>query len=288
MTGQLPAELLAGSFFVGWRFETRAGKETKIPVNPNTGMNASATDSHTWSDYATVSAAVEKYKLSGIGRVVTDLDPFTGVDLDKCLGLFDGELEPWAESIVKALDSYTEITPSGEGVRIWVKAKLPADTRKRTGKFEVYSRGRYFTLTGNPLSGTRLTVEPRQQELEKVCDEMFGTPERNPVPRAVLNPDRPETFHDAELIRRAGAALNGAKFLALMDGDIDTYHGGDHSVADLALCSILAFWSGNAGQIDRIFRASKLIRPKWDSPRRHGTYGSETVLLALSTGRMPG
>jgi primase-polymerase (primpol)-like protein len=65
-------------------------------------------------------------------------------------------------------------------------------------------------------------------------------------------------------------ADNGDKFLALWRGDT-SIHGGDHSRADQALVSMLAFWTNyDAARVDRLFRQSGLMRDKWhaDSYRR--------------------
>ena len=78
------------------------------------------------------------------------------------------------------------------------------------------------------------------------------------------------SLEDEEIIKMATAASNGLKFNQLWSGDISGYK--SHSEADLALCQILAFWSGNnPDQIDRLFRQSGLYRPKWDEKR-----GSQT------------
>jgi hypothetical protein len=88
-----------------------------------------------------------------------------------------------------------------------------------------------------------------------------------------------EKLTDDDLVRLAGEARNGAKFRALMNGDTGGY-GGDDSAADMALCMILAFWCrGDAVRVDRLFRGSRLFRPKWDE--RHfadgRTHGQGTV-----------
>lgn len=93
---------------------------------------------------------------------------------------------------------------------------------------------------------------------------------------------------DAELLRRARASANGEKFARLWDGDTSDYANGDNegrSEADLALCSMVAFWTGpDEARIDGLFRQSGLMRPKWDE-RRYGdgrTYGQGTIKHALA------
>src|SRR5438128_12280191 len=111
-------ELAAYSQWVCWRWEERNGKKTKPPYNARTGTLASSTDPATWSTFAEVISTGSRF--DGPGFVVTELDPFVGVDLDHCVD-DAGQVTPWAQAIVTALDSYTEITPSGHGIRIFVR-----------------------------------------------------------------------------------------------------------------------------------------------------------------------
>ena len=112
-------------------------------------------------------------------------------------------------------------------------------------------------------------------------------PRRAPHSRPT-DPPGGMVLDDAELIRRATAAANGEKFARLWAGDASGYANGDNegrSEADLALCSLLAFWCGpDEARIDGLFRRSGLMRSKWDE-RRYGdgrTYGQGTVGHALA------
>lgn len=89
---------------------------------------------------------------------------------------------------------------------------------------------------------------------------------------------------DDLLVQKAGSAANGEKFKRLWEGDT-SLHRGDDSAADLALCNILAYWTGNdADRIDRLFRRSGLYRAKWDGRRGDKTYGQMTIAKALELG----
>jgi len=92
----------------------------------------------------------------------------------------------------------------------------------------------------------------------------------------------PADLSDDELLERATSAANGEKFRRLWNGDIGGYD--SHSEADMALCTLLAFWTGgDCGRMDRLFRESGLIREKWDE-LHYGdgrTYGEGTVERAL-------
>jgi len=82
------------------------------------------------------------------------------------------ELTPWAAQAIDRLDSYAEVSPSGTGVKVWVRARLDRSYRK-TG-IEVYQRGRYFTITGQFLSQFSLTIEPRPEEIFSLVEREFA------------------------------------------------------------------------------------------------------------------
>lgn len=150
----IPEELRARHQWVAWRLEERKGEVTKVPYTPRTGCRASSTDLMTWSTFEKVLEAYESGKrYDGIGFVFCSGDPYVGVDLDGCVGPETGEIAPWAVRIIDALDSYAELSPSGRGVHIIARGKIPAGGRR--GPVEVYRQDRFFTVTGHILGGAR-------------------------------------------------------------------------------------------------------------------------------------
>jgi putative DNA primase/helicase len=276
----LPAELQGGDCFVAWRYEERDKKKTKVPVNPRTGGNASVTDPSTWSSLEGAIRAIGRFGCSGVGRVVVSKDGYRGIDLDKCRDPQTGKLTPLATTIVKTLNSYTEITPSCCGVRIWIRATLPGPRCRKDG-VEIYADRRYFTLTGNHLPNTPGTVETRHAELEHIYKKLFpGDAKANGS-----NGHNKETGDPWTRWRRVpddvlvGCALKNPKFKRLWDGDTSEY-GGDDSRADLALCCNLAFWTGkDPERIESLFNQSKLAdRDKW---RKREDYRRRTISNAI-------
>jgi hypothetical protein len=262
-----------------WRSEERHGKPTKIPYSPLTGARASSTNSETWTGYQEAVRACRERGYDGLGFVFTPEDNLCGVDLDGCLDPQTGEIEGWAREIIEELDSYTEVSPSGTGVHVLVRAALP-EGRNRKGRFEAYDRGRYFTVTGKHLDGTPQSIERRQEELQGVVHRVFGSNakesangHREPV---AVSASGENGFPDDEVVRKALAASNGARFARLWSGDTDGY--GSHSEADLALCGMLAFWSGgDPARMDSLFRQSGLYRRKWERE----DYRNRTITEAL-------
>jgi RecA-family ATPase len=250
-----------------WLSEERDGKPTKIPYSPLTGHRASSTTPETWAGYEEAVRACKEHGHGGIGFVFTHEDDFCGVDLDGCLDPVSGEIEPWAQEVIEDLDSYTEISPSGTGVHILLRGELPSG-RNRKGRFEAYDWGRYFTVTGKHLPGTPRSIESRQEELEDVVRRVFGSEE---APASANGHTEPCTgsvaadngLSDTEVVEKASASRNGRKVRRLWSGDTSDY--GSPSEADLALCGMLAFWTGgDATRVDALFRQSGLYRKKWD------------------------
>ncbi len=269
--------------WVGWKYEPdENGKPTKRPKNPATGGNAMSNNPATWGSFEQANTAKERYGFDGIGFMLKpDVISLVAFDLDHCL--VDGQLSPVASEIVNELSTYCEITPSGGGLRLFALGSLPPGRRKNTKlQIECYDRGRFLTVTGNHLPGTPETINRLNGEITEAHTRFWGSD------------DRPETSHkgnktgiilgDTELLTKARAAANGDKFSRLFDrGDTSDY-GGDDSSADIALCCMLAFWTRDTQQIDRLFRQSKLYRPKWD--KKHNgdgqTYGQMTIDKALA------
>lgn len=256
----IPVALRDHRQWVAWRMTGRDGKSTKVPIDIHSGSEASSTNPKTWTGLEEALAYYRENgeRINGIGFVLTADDPFCGIDLDDCIHE-DGTLEPWAQEIIDSLSSYTETTPSGKGLHVWVLGRKSGD-RCRKGKIEIYHGQRYLTVTGHHLSGTPLAIEPRQAQLDALYQKVFDT---NPDDVRLPTAATPPTLTNDEVIRKAQSAANGERFQKLWHGDISDY--ASASEADLALCSMLAFYVGHdATRIDALVRQSKLYRDKWN------------------------
>lgn len=267
LTPDIPEELKALDRWVCHR--------AKQPVDPKTGYPAAVNQPATWAPYAQALAAYQRGGFDGLGFVFNG-DGIVGVDLDKCRDPQTGEIEPWAAGIVRVLDGYTEVSPSGTGLHVLVRGELPPG-RCRKGRIEAYATGRYFTVTGRAL-GDRRDVPERQAELEAFHAEHLADPE--PVAAGTLEVGT-SILTDEEVLEKARAASNGGKFSALFDeGDLSAYKD-DQSAADLALLSMLAFWCRrDAEQMERLFGESALgQREKWQGRE---DYRARTIERAIA------
>lgn len=275
---KIPQYLKDNGQFCNWRYELRDGNQTKVPYISGTKRKANVDDPTTFVAFDTAASATG---YDGIGIRVSG--GIVGIDLDHCTE--EGKLLPWAQEIVDRFGAtYIEISPSGEGIRIF--SLLPNgfeyDTQTyyiKKGNIEVYIPGhtnRFLTVTGNTINGAEVT------ETAEALVWLLDTYMLRPIPPtpAVSAPGK-SYLSDEELINKATSSKNGEKFTRLWKGDITGYK--SKSEADAALVSILAFWcSGDKAQMDRLFRQSGLMRGKWDSLRGADTYGNISIRKAVA------
>lgn len=281
----IPAELRALDRWVCWSYSWkpgnngRDGKWTKLPKQINDRM-ASSTDPSSWTTFdAAVRAQAFSPAFDGAGVTMVPEDDLVGIDLDHCVT--DGVVEPWAQTIVDAVGSYTEVSPSGTGLRIILRGRKPEGSASKRGPIECYEHGRYLTMTGHVIND--VSVQLRQAELEAFLTEHLPPEEVVVTSAASREMTDAERLADEEILRLIDAHMPWAsKFRALRGGD-DTGHGGDTSVADLAFIGYLAYFTQDPDQLDRMYRASDRSRAKWDSKRGDSTWGARTIAKALAS-----
>lgn len=295
---QALAELQSWPHWVVWRIEQRPDGPTKMPYQAaRPSVPAKSTVPDTWSTYEQARKTVERGRCEGVGYVFAPDDEYVGIDFDKCIqppetafaAALGQAIHPTVMEIVKKLDSYTEISPSGTGLHVYVRAQFPEGGRKSTGKmptpwggkFECYEKERFFTVSGDHLPGTPETINARTDEFVAIHARMFPAAPARANGKGPLLVIPEQTLGDVEIEERIRASKQAADFDRLMRGDTSG-HSDDDSSADLALCNILAFWFGpSSARVDSMFRRSGLMREKWDAKRGEQTYGEITIAKAL-------
>ena len=168
-----------------WKETPSAGnrKASKPPIDANLPfmghqVYASPTDPKTWAPFAVALRILEQAPgaaepASGLSFALSN-DGIVGIDLDACRNVKTRKIDDWALEIVKRLATYTEISPSGTGLRMFLRAKLPANGRHK-GNVEVYDRGKVLSVTGRQLRhGAGDGIEDRSAELLVWHREIFG------------------------------------------------------------------------------------------------------------------
>ncbi|GHU81983.1 hypothetical protein FACS189415_1530 [Bacteroidia bacterium] len=267
--------------WIVWKLEDKGGKKPNKTPYCVRGGKAKVNDADTWASFDEALQAQRSGAYNGIGFVFTDT-PFIGVDIDGCIDKDTGEVSKEALDALETLQSYTEVSQSGGGFHIVLEGKLPPG-RRRNGAFEMYGDGspRYFAITGQ-LWGADREIRADQGAIDTVHRKYIATPTTGSQSGTEERGGPISDLSDQEVIELATAAQNGGKFVSLWSGDISAY-GDDDSRADLALCNILAFWcQRDRARIDRLFRQSGLMRPKWDEARGRDTYGNITIEKAVA------
>ena len=291
----IPETLRERDQWVCWREEERDGKPTKIPVTPGAGGFASSIESETWASFEAALEYTETEHADGVGFVFTDDDPIVGVDLDDCRDPETGDVDDAALDIIERLDSYTEVSPSGTGYHVLLTSELP-EGRNRRGSVELYNTARFFTVTGDHVERTPTRVARRQDALRAIHREYVQDTERDTASESEqhggADDESPTTgaadvdvdLEDEDLLEKARNASNGKKFKRLWNGNTVGYE--SQSEADMALCCLLAFWTGgDRTQMEQLFRQSGLLREKWDEVHYAdgSTYGEKTIERAVAT-----
>jgi putative DNA primase/helicase len=159
ITENSPERLTERPQWVCWCLEEREGEMTKVPYTPGTRRRASSTNLMTWRTFKEALGAYEAsapIAYDGVGFMFCSADPFVGIDLDDCRDPESGEISRWAQNIISRVrKGYVEVSPSGTGVHIIVEGACREGGMKKKvrprGKLEMYSRDRFFTLTGAVL-----------------------------------------------------------------------------------------------------------------------------------------
>src|SRR5690606_6531229 len=136
---------------------------------------------------------------------------------------------------------------------------------------------------GNVLPGASDDVHERQAQLDHVYRAVFGdddvdgaAPASTPTPPLppAQGPAQRRVYDDDHIVELASGRSHGKgeKFADLWAGRWNS-HFNSPSEADASLVFTLAFYTKDPVQLDRLFRASGLMRDKWDERRGAKTYG---------------
>ncbi len=283
----IPAELKTHTNWAVWAPAPRGnGKIAKQPRTPNNLRPAKVNMPMTWGTFPEALTARETAGMPlGVEYILDGRRGLVGVDLDDCFTP-SGMIKGYAAIIVDRLNTYTELSPSGAGLRMVCRGIIPENC-KGTG-VEIYDR-HAITLTGD-IYGEAKPIRECPDDLNALLCQYFPTKmettqrggDMQPLPPAGMLYE-PET--DEAAIRKLCSDPGRA---ALYNGDSSVY-GGDQSRGDMALIRHLAYWSNSDqyADLDRLFRRSGRMRPKWDEVHTADglTYGQSTIRKVLNSMR---
>lgn len=281
----IPAELKTVCQFCVWKFEKRNGKKTKIPYDPKTGEKAKSNDARTFSDFRTAAATYAIGGYDGLGICVgSGIGAF---DIDHCIRE-DGTLNDVAAQVLSVFGTcYVEKSPSGFGLRgffhvpgDYVFDKTVYYINNRSKGLEVYMPGatnRFVTVTGDVYRTGDIPDNP--ESMTALLDSMM----RRARQVTSSHIEHRSYLTDEAVVEHALKSPTGDKFQKYMDGDWQEMYD-NQSDADMSFISMLAFWCGcDEEQMDRIYRSSGMMRPKWDRKQAGTTYGALTIRNAVNS-----
>ena len=296
---KLPKYLQEHGRFCVWKYVWDEARQawTKVPYQPKaTQYGASSTNAAHFTDIHTALDHAEGF--DGLGALI--YGDVSAIDIDHCISN-TGELSQLAQTVIETMDSYTEYSPSGKGIRIFFRAtgkstgydkeiyKLnnqdardPRQAWEGKQGLEVYIAGttnKYATVTGNAIRAVE--VKERSAEVKQILDRYMKRPTAD-RPAAAPAPSM-LTLSDREILDKAIHAANGALFDRLYyGGDIGGYP--SPSEADLALFNLLAFWTGrDAARMIQLFKASALYRTKKSGGDKYLMTTAEKAIAGCNT-----
>jgi hypothetical protein len=302
----IPLELKDTPRWVLWSFKQDDGKWTKVPVGSR-GSGFFPINCHSLTNHKSFGNVLVEYQRArdytptegadvwadGVGFVLSDADNIVGLDCDNCIKEIDEkgkpELDPSGRAFYEfweARQAYIEISPSGKGLRAFVRGKLPENMKLKTGvtveentcTWEVYNTKRYFTVTGDIINPAQQLPSVTDEDWASYRDQYMGVrgtsrgddfDSLNVAPVELSELDIKRLEHR----RECDPALD-----ALLNGDTSDYR--SESEADLGMCCRLA----------KSFPDPRVIRTIWqehgpwrEKCEREDTYLQPTIGKALKS-----
>lgn len=244
--------------WVAWAYEWRAGRETKIPKNPKNGGSASVSDPTTWSGYEEARDCQIRNGFAGVGFVLTKDDDLSGGDLDDCLS--------WWGDLPR--ETYAEYSPSGEGVRLLFRGP-PQTLKCNAAGVEVYTDGRFLTITGNHVSGTPLAINEAPATMAALNARVARYKAQN-------LPAQPLSAHAAPAQPRARQGHSGGFFRAINEAALADLDAWVPALLPAAQKQATGAWRVASRDLGRSFEEDLSIHP--DGIQDFGPERSATAL----------
>lgn len=254
--------------WVLWRLVTKpgAGKPTKVPYQAlDPQAQAESDNPATWATFDDAWAAVQAdpEAFAGIGIMLGD--GLAGVDLDDCIDTETGDVDTEALDIIGHFATYTEISPSGRGVKLFLIGTLPSDRGRKfenmwvskAGRVELYDHGRFFAVTGNAWPDAPSVVNDRDAKFKALFQRLEA---RRQAGRKTNGHAIPATPGDVPMDVRADRCR---KYIERMPDAISGQRGHDRTLQ--AACETVRFGLDDSATWDvlRWFNDRKTGGERW-------------------------
>jgi len=282
----IPPEIQPHFCWINFAYANRLGQLKKPPIDSRgypidpleKKIDGKLTHRHFQSFERSIQRFHQESMVAGVGYVLTGEHRVTAVDLDHCL--IDGQLTDFAKNVIRLVNSYTEISPSGSGIRILCYADpLPSVV---TGDIEIYSSDRYVSVTGRKLARLPIGLmersqaiaslvaehKPKQQEQQPKGDTVGG------ISLSWADDPTPKFTDDKAFSLMLSNQKTGAALKRILETGVDpdkkptvqTQFTGEIKV----ITSLIYWCNGNREQCRRIMlsdRCQMLYREKWHEDR---------------------
>ena len=277
----IPPALTARAQWLIWRKERQEGdkKDRKVPYYANgsrrTGEQGSSGDRAALVTFDAAMQAVTAKRAAGAGFAFLPDDGLIGIDLDKVRDPDTGTLTPRALAIVEACNSYTEISPSGTGLHIYVEGVSETFKSNDIG-VEVFCGRQFFTVTGDHLEGT-----PR--EVNAISEEALRRLKAT-VDKAKKRPDSP-TAAQVPVLEGQAKVESALCYVSADCGYDDWIKIGMaiHAELGAGAFGIWVAWSAKGAK----YHGEKELRGHWRTFRPGAVTGATLYALANESGWRP-
>ena len=275
-----------------WIREKRGDKKpSRVPYSLIKGFgNASADNLLTLSSFEDVIKALEKKRTNAVGVKYEGINfciynkEVIGIDID-----YMGEqTQEHIDTIIEKFKgkTYVEHSPSGKGLRIFLKGKLKDDYKDtyyyKRKEFEIYDNKKFLSVTFNQIEGAVNDVCEAQEELNWFIETYMRKPstEEKQIKRVVDNFKTIELDRNKvlDLLRNVGDTVANEVYHFLTVG----YPEGniDKSAIDMKCILKLGFYTQrNEDLTKEIMMSSALFRDKFVSNK---TYLDRSIENAFS------
>lgn len=261
----IPEDLKINGLWCNWKLIKKNNRLVKLPYNSKTGKLAKSNDKNTFHNYEVALDKMPEYygitaekKISG-GLGLGIFNDFSAIDIDNCVK--NNVISDFAMGIIKYCDSYTELSPSKNGIRIIFKTNTKLDNDKyyinnRKIGLEIYlseQTNKYVTITGRVVEKKSINTIDLSLLLNKYMLKNTSADTPPVITSGTSEHFAIEDFKkDDKLMKLWNAAASGA--------------GGDESENDMALCSKLAYYlKGDYNAINKAFMSSPYYLSKDES-----------------------
>ena len=145
-------------------YNEKKKKYSKVPKSPKTGYNARSNNPGTWDTYNRAVRVAAQHDNYLIGVALPEDRTIIGIDFDHCLDSSGAFTDKTAEMLYTKLNTYTEVSPSGNGLRMFAVGSCSATGEKKVvikspegggTQYEFSDHNSFLTVTGNVYGSER-------------------------------------------------------------------------------------------------------------------------------------